>query len=362
MPPARKPFFPPRPARFVGRSAELRAIRARLDSGIDRIALVGGGGTGKSLLACALGHHIRTQYPGGAHWFRVGAWGATTLFEMLARRLGLAASSGDRRDAIVAHLTARGRTLIVLDNHENDRALARFLEALRPCPVTWIITARRCLLSGVEIYPVVPPLVSTGRSAFARVAALTKLLRWNPLALDIADRLVAANTATVRGLGDWLRAGGVEKIAVMANEDDVVEVRSLIDYVWPRLPATARAMLTALAHTEGDDTATDSLIHLARAGTRGDSSLALLRRLHLVQEPLAERFTLHAVVRQAVATRSQFPADRYFQHYVSLLERHPERVDLEQTHLFAAMDHAHKTSDLQAALRLERLLSRLDPA
>ncbi|HEY0712613.1 MAG TPA: hypothetical protein VGF45_08065, partial [Polyangia bacterium] len=321
MPPARKPFFPPRPARFVGRSGELRAIRARLASGIDRLALVGGGGTGKSLLACALGHRIRAQYPGGAHWFRVGAWGTTTLFEMLARRLGL--HSGDRRDAIVEHLSARGRTLIVLDNHENDRALARFLEALRPCPVTWIVTARRCLLAGVEIYPVVPPLVSTGRSAFSRVAPLTKLLRWNPLALDIADRLVATGHATVNRLAAFLREGGVEKIAVMSNEDDVAEVRLLVDYVWPRLPAAARAMLAALAHTEGDDTGTDSLRHLARAGGKGPNSLALLRRLHLVQEPLAERFTLHAVVRQAVAARTQFPADRYFQHYVRLLESDP---------------------------------------
>ncbi|HEY0707573.1 MAG TPA: hypothetical protein VGG33_12300, partial [Polyangia bacterium] len=99
MPPARKPFFPPRPTHFVGRTAELRAIRARLDSGIDRLALVGGGGTGKSLLACALGHQIRSRYPGGAHWFRVGAWGSTTLFEMLGRRLGLRGE--DRRTALV---------------------------------------------------------------------------------------------------------------------------------------------------------------------------------------------------------------------------------------------------------------------
>jgi len=45
-----------------------------------------------------------------------------------------------------------------------------------------------------------------------------------------------------------------------------------------------------------------------------------------------------------------------------LLERHPERLDLEQTHLFAAMNHAHTTSDLGLALRLERLLERLSLA
>ena len=46
-------------------------------------------------------------------------------------------------------------------------------------------------------------------------------------------------------------------------------------------------------------------------------------------------------------------------YFVGLLERHPDRLDLEQTNLFAAMDHAHTTSDLGLALRLERLLETL---
>jgi hypothetical protein len=46
-------------------------------------------------------------------------------------------------------------------------------------------------------------------------------------------------------------------------------------------------------------------------------------------------------------------------HFVGLLEKHPERLDLEQTNLFAAMDHAHTTSDLRLALRLEKLLRQL---
>ena len=35
------------------------------------------------------------------------------------------------------------------------------------------------------------------------------------------------------------------------------------------------------------------------------------------------------------------------------------RLDLEQTHLFAAMDFANASSDLDGALRIERLLSKL---
>jgi hypothetical protein len=192
----RPPFFPPHPAIFVGRATELRALTARLESGRGRrIALVGAGGSGKSLLACALGHRLRRRYPGGTHWFRVGAWDASTLFEMLARRLG--ATGPSRPAAVRAALERRGRTLIVLDNHESDRALARFLEPLRDLDVTWIVTARRCLLAGVDIFPVVPPLSTSGGSAFRRVAGLTALLRARPLALDIADRLVATGSTTV---------------------------------------------------------------------------------------------------------------------------------------------------------------------
>jgi hypothetical protein len=354
----RPPFFPPPPARFVGRATELRALSARIASGkTTRIALVGPGGSGKSLLACALGHRLRRHYPGGVHWFRVGAWDASTLFEMLARRLGVA--TADRAAAVRRALERRGRTLIVLDNHESDRAMARLLEALRTLDVTWILTARRCLLAGVDLFPVVPPLATSGRSAFRRVAALTGLLRYHPLALDIADRLVASRAISVTALGRWLVDHGIEHLSVMVNEDDIAAVRLLVDWAWPRLPPGGRAMLGVLAYSEGDDIDGGSLARLARLRSGARDSLQALRRWHLVQEPLAGRFAVHAVVRQAVQRRTRVARSRYFRHYVRLLERHPERVDLEQTHLFAAMDHAHAVSDLGALLRLERLLARL---
>jgi hypothetical protein len=81
---------------------------------------------------------------------------------------------------------------------------------------------------------------------------------------------------------------------------------------------------------------------------------------HLVQEPMPGRYAVHAVVRYAVAPRTSFGPERAFAHYMALLERRPERLDLEQTHLFAAMDFAHRCGDLDAMLRVERLLAKLD--
>ena len=45
---------------------------------------------------------------------------------------------------------------------------------------------------------------------------------------------------------------------------------------------------------------------------------------------------------------------------MSLLEREPARLAIEQTHLFAAMDHAYRANNFPAILRVERLLQRLD--
>jgi len=65
------------------------------------------------------------------------------------------------------------------------------------------------------------------------------------------------------------------------------------------------------------------------------------------------------VVRHAVVRRTKILPELVFEHYVALLETQPERLDLEQTHLFAAMDYAHRTSNLNAMLRVEALARRL---
>lgn len=288
----------------------------------------------------------------------MGAWDEGTLTGMLALRFGVPLSREKKRARLRAHLAERGRTFIVLDNHEDDDAVAKLLDALRDAPVTWVITARRCLLAGVSVYPVVPPLVTVGESPFPAVASLTRLLRWNPVALDLADALVSSGEIDAGALARWLVASGVDRVRVIGDEDDLPEVSLLVGWSYARLSAVARRMLGILAHTAGDHVDEASLRSLARA--RGDAALASLRARRLVQQPLVGRFTLHATVRRAVVPRVDADHAAMLEHYVSLLERFPERMELEQTHLFAAMDQAGRTGDIGAAVRIERLLAALD--
>jgi hypothetical protein len=342
-----------------GRSAELRTLERTIAAARPtRIALVGPGGSGKSMLAAALGHRLRAAFGGHIDWFRSAAWGFHTLSEMLALRFGT--GLGDGRAERLREFLARGpQRLIVLDNHEDDRAMERMFAAFPDTNATWVITARRCLLSGVVIFPVIAPLVTSGQNAFPRVAALTRLLRWNPLALDIADSIVASRAASVRALGDFLRDAGVTRVRALEHEDDLPEIALLVDWAWPRLSGAARRALAVLAHVEGDHMDAVSLAKLARA-VRLHPALAELERWHLVQQPLRGRYALHAVVRHAVARRTKPAPERVFTHYVTLLERHPERLELEQSHLFAAMEHAYRKSDMNALLRVNALARRLE--
>ncbi len=314
------------------------------------------------MLACALGHRLARTFAQRIHWFRVGAWDFRTLAEMLALHFGTSRTRAKLIPELRAFLSAQGERLIVLDNHEDDRAMARLLDALAGTRATFIITARRCLLAGVLIFPVTAPLVTSGRSAFPRVARLTRKLRWNPLALDIADALVRSRAITVPALAAFLDAKGVGRVKVIAHEDDLPEVALLVAWAWPRLSAESRRILGVMAHVEGDHMDLASLAKLARVRTKPKNALDPLIGWHLVQEPMRERYALHAVVRYAVMHRTRAAPAAAFEHYVSLLERDPARLVWEQTHLFAAMDHANRTSDLAGMLRIERLLLALDGA
>src|SRR6476660_2215597 len=112
-------LFPAIPRHIKGREAELttlaRTIRATKPA---RLALVGAGGSGKSLLAAALAHRVARRFSGGIHWFRVGARDFRTLAEMLALRFGTPRARHALAPGIRDYLSRGGERFVVLDNHE----------------------------------------------------------------------------------------------------------------------------------------------------------------------------------------------------------------------------------------------------
>ena len=139
-------------------------------------------------------------------------------------------------------IARRGPTFIVLDNHEDDREMARLLTLLDGLPVCWVITARRCLLSGVSVFPVVAPLSTARRSPFPRVAELTDVLRWNPLALDVANALVATG-AVDRPRAARLAGRARRAIASRRSRTRTICPRCACwcDWAWPRVGGAAPA-------------------------------------------------------------------------------------------------------------------------
>lgn len=359
-------MFPPKPTSFRGRKAEIasltRLIRAQHPTAI---ALIGAGGSGKSTLACALGHAVRREFPNRAYWARIGSWDRTTILQLLCFALEVKPGASPLKTA--RDKLGEAPAFVVLDNHEDDTTTAGLLEDLAGLPVSWVITARRCLLSGVTLHPVTPPLSAVHQNPFPRVASLTRLLRWHPVALDLADALVQLGVTTDSALSKRLIERRVNRIAPVAHEDDVVEVRAMVAESMATLTAKARRMLSVLAHMRGDHMDADSLERLAAntavSARKASSSSALeaLIQRRLVLEHAAGHYALHATVRHAVRQLADFDETPIALHYLSLFEREPERARDEQTQLFGLMDWAQERGELALILRVHAVAERADP-
>jgi len=322
------------------------------------IALIGAGGSGKTTLATALAHRVRRFFEGRLYWLRIGAWDRTTVAKLMTSQLG-AFGSGPPMRRLRRALACRGPTLVVLDNHEDDRVTSQILNELRDLPVTWIITARRCLLGGVTVFPVVPALIEQQRVPFPAVAGLTRLLRWHPVALDIADAIVSGGHVGVVELERRLRARGVDRIVPVDHEDDVPEVQASVAEALRHVSPASRRMLSVLAFMGGD--AMDAHALGTLAGARKPSlALGALLRMRLVQKVSDGRYTIHATLRYAIRKTAVFEVDRYAAHYLALFERDPSRLVAEQTHLFSLMDWAQERRELPIILRVQALADRLD--
>jgi predicted ATPase/DNA-binding SARP family transcriptional activator len=159
----------PAPTSFVGREAEIDAVR-RLLGKTRLVTVTGPPGAGKTRLATEIAARMLGRYADGA-WF-VGLAPISDprlMLPTLADALGLArATDQSVIDAVVSHIRTR-HLLVVLDNFEHVTDAARELAtlvALAP-RLELLVTSRTALhLSGEHEYPL-PPLGLPPRDAGA---------------------------------------------------------------------------------------------------------------------------------------------------------------------------------------------------
>src|SRR5215831_12108097 len=155
--PSRTPAaLPAWPTPFVGRSAEVEAVRALVAGGHRLVTLSGPGGVGKTRLAAATAERVRDGFAAGALFValadaREPAAVRPAIAEVLDVRAG---------ESLDAFLRSR-ELLLVLDNFEQlvDGGAVLVANLLRDAPgVSLLLTSREPLRVRGEHVHAVPPL------------------------------------------------------------------------------------------------------------------------------------------------------------------------------------------------------------
>jgi predicted ATPase len=195
-PHAKKPKhnLPAQPTPFIGRQAEVTAVKdllMRSPQDVRLVTLTGPGGTGKTRLALQTASELVDRFTDGVHFVDLAPIREPEAVPAaIARTVGLRETS-DRPliDEIKAQLQAR-TMLLLLDNFEQVTSAAPMMgELLLGCPhLKLLITSREALhLRGEYIHPV-PPLGLPG--ADLKQQTLEQLTQYEAVRLFI-DRILA---------------------------------------------------------------------------------------------------------------------------------------------------------------------------
>jgi len=242
---------------FIGRSAELRALAARLDGGSRLLTILGPGGTGKSRFVRRYGRSWLGDWPGGIYFCDLSdAKSLDGILSAVAVALAIPLGKDDPGMQLGHAIAGRGRCLMILDNFEQivEHAASRVGRWLdRAVEASFIVTSRERLhLPGEGILALDPlpvkmdaidlfvarareqvPDFVLGDGNRDAVAEVVRLLDGLPLAIELAAARVRVLSPTqlVTRLRDRFRllAGSRTASARQAT------LRAAIDWSWDLL-------------------------------------------------------------------------------------------------------------------------------
>jgi predicted ATPase/serine/threonine protein kinase len=169
--------LPPQHTPFIGRAAELAAVKdLLLDPDVRLMTLTGPGGTGKTRLALQVAADLALFFEGGVSFVNLAPLAESGLVaSAVARAVGVRESADQPlMTTLREHLRSRGRTLLLMDNFEHvSDAAALVRDLLDACPqLTVLVTSRLVLhIYGEREFPV-PPLSLPDAQAASSLATL----------------------------------------------------------------------------------------------------------------------------------------------------------------------------------------------
>ncbi len=258
---------------FVGRTAELRTLAARLDAGARLLTVLGPGGTGKTRFVRRYGWTWLGDWAGGVYFCDLSeARSLDGIFFAVASALEVPLGKDDLGVQLGEAIAGRGHCLLILDNFEQilgyaATTLGHWLD--RAADAAFIVTSRERLhLSGEEILPIEPlPLEKEAIELFsararaqrpefvlsdanrAAVTEAVRLLDGLPLAIELAAarvrvlspaQIVERMRDRFRLLAD-ARGSGARQATL----------RAAIDWSWDLLTPWEQAALAQCSMFEG---------------------------------------------------------------------------------------------------------------
>ncbi len=329
---ARPNNLPPQSTPFVGREAEVAAIRERLLSPECRLlTLVGPGGVGKTRLALQSAADLIDRFPDGVYLVELAPlqnphWALAAI----AHALGFTPYSKEDTEAQLRRYLEDKRILLVLDNFEHiipaAALVGRLLQGAPRCRV--LATSRQPLhlqgehilrLEGLPARPktetkalLPPPAWQLFEQSARRVAPEFRLTEANRAHVEAICQLVDGIPLAIELAAGWVQTLSCARIAqelrrspdiLASSRQDVAErhrsLRHVFEYSWQLLSAGERQALQTLNLFPASFT-----LEAARQGAGvGLPLMAALLEKSLLRKLPRERYQVFQALRHYVAEK-----------------------------------------------------------